>query len=71
MKTTELDLNISSVTAAKAHDCDYCGDKIPKGSRYTKIVSRICKKERFGVTLKACSKHQPGLLPLSFVWTRK
>lgn len=71
MKKTELVLTIQTITAAKSHECDYCGKKIVKGSQYHRIDSRKAKIERFAVQLKACHKHDVGLLPLSFMWKRK
>lgn len=66
----ELVLTIQTITAAKSHTCDYCGNRIVRGSQYHKIESRIAKVERFAVQLKACHKHDLGLIPLSFVWKR-
>lgn len=71
MKKMELVIAIQTITAAKSHTCDYCGQKIVRGSQYHRIESRIAKVERFGVQLKACHKHDAGLLPLSFLWKRK
>ena len=71
MKKKELVLTINTITAAKSHVCDYCGKGIVRGSQYHCIDSRIAKEERFAVKLRACHKHDIGLLPLSFMWKRK
>lgn len=66
----ELSLGIETVTSKKEHVCDYCQGPINKGSKYTKITSRVIKVERFPSILKACDKHAPSILPLSFLWKR-
>jgi len=71
MKRKELVIAVATITAAKSHTCDYCGGNIVRGSQYHKIETRIAKVERFGINLKACHKHEVGLLPLSLLWKRK
>lgn len=67
----ELDVTITESCAAKEHVCDYCNDKVLKGTKYVVITSRKVGKERFPVTLRVCNKHDPKLLPISLLLVRK
>lgn len=71
MKKTELVVTLQTISAAKAHTCDYCGCKIVRGADYTRIETRLAKVERFPIHLRICKLHDVGLLPVSLLWKRK